>query len=129
MNVRQASIAIGIVFLVVAIIGFLTTGTTMEASMEHAPRLLGLFPVNLLHNLVHLLFGIWGLVGSRSEGGARTFLRAGGVIYILLAVVALVSPTGFGVVPIGSHDIWLHALLGIVMAVLGFSGRPSPQRA
>jgi hypothetical protein len=121
MSRTRVALVVGLAFLGVAILGFLTTGTTMEASMEHAPRLLGLFPVNLLHNLIHLVFGLWGLVASRGAGAARSFLRIAGVIYLALAALAFVSPTTFGLVPIGGHDIWLHLVLGAIMAYFGFA--------
>jgi hypothetical protein len=119
----------GVAFLIIALIGFVTTGTTMEASMEHAPRLAGLFPVNLIHNLIHLVFGVWGLLAARSLTGSVSFLRTAGVIYLVLTVLAFVTPTTFGLVPIGSHDIWLHGVLGAVMTYFGFAGSrvPTPE--
>jgi hypothetical protein len=121
---RKVALIFGIVFLLVGILGFITPGgMSMEA--EPAPgMLLGLFPVNLLHNVVHLLFGVWGLVASRSWGGAKTYAQVGGVIYIVLAVLGFVVPTTFGLIPIGGHDIWLHAALGLALAGIGFTAKP-----
>ena len=113
--VQRVALIFGVVFLLIGIVGFVSTGTTMEASMENAPKLLGLFAVNALHNAVHGLFGIWGLLASRSPGGALQFARIGGAIYIVLALLGLVSPTTFGLIPIGGNDVWLHALLGVVL--------------
>ena len=124
-TVQRAAQIFGVVFLLVGIAGFFVTGLSMEADPEHAPRLLGLFPVNALHNVVHLLFGVWGLVASRTFEGSRTYGRAGGVIYLLLAVLGFVTPDLFGLVPIGDHDIWLHAVLGIALAAVGFTARPA----
>lgn len=124
-TVQRAAQIFGIVFLLVGIAGFFVTGLSMEADPEHAPRLLGLFPVNALHNVVHLLFGVWGLVASRTFEGSRTYGRVGGVVYLLLAVLGFVSPDMFGLVPIGDHDIWLHAVLGIALAAVGFTARPA----
>ena len=123
-TVQRAAQIFGIVFLLVGIGGFFVSGLSMEADPEHAPRLLGLFPVNALHNVVHLLFGVWGLVASRTFEGSRTYGRAGGVVYLLLAVLGFISPDMFGLVPIGDHDIWLHAVLGIALAAIGFTARP-----
>lgn len=122
-TVQRVAQIFGAVFILVAIIGFVTSGSSMDASMETAPRIFGLFPVNLLHNVVHLLFGIWGLAASRSFAASRSYARIGGVAYLLLAVLGVVAPEGFGLVPLGSHDVWLHALLGIALAAAGFAAR------
>ena len=111
--VQRVAQLFGVVFLLVGILGFIAGGTSMD--VDNPAMLLGLFPVNLLHNVVHILFGIWGLVASRSETGALTFARIGGAIYIVLALLGLLSPTGFGLVPLGGHDVWLHAVLGIAL--------------
>lgn len=112
----------GLVFIVVAALGFFTPGGLgMEADPARAPHLLGLFPINLVHNVVHLLFGLWGLAAARSWTGARTYARVGGVIYLALAVLGYFVPNGFGLVPLGGHDIWLHAVLGIALAAAGYT--------
>jgi hypothetical protein len=113
-----------VVFILVGLLGFFYTGLgNMTADPALAPKILGLFPVNVLHNIVHLLFGIWGLLAARTFSGARTYAQVGGVIYLLLAVVGFVAPDGFNLVPLGGHDIWLHALLGIALAYFGFTAR------
>jgi hypothetical protein len=73
---------------------------------------------------VHLAFGVWGLVASRSFAGAQGYAKIVGVIYIVLACLAFVSPTAFGFIPIGGNDIWLHAVIGIVLAFVGFTAKP-----
>jgi hypothetical protein len=79
--------------------------------------------VNVLHNVVHLLFGIWGLVASRVFNSAKSYARIAGVLYLVLAVVGFITPNGFGFVPLGGNDIWLHAVLGLVLAGVGFTAR------
>jgi hypothetical protein len=121
---QRVSLIFGVVFILVAVLGFITEGgTSMHAEVETAPRLLGLFPVNLLHNLVHLLFGVWGVLASRTWPAARTYCRVGGVIYLVLMVLGFVAPDTFGLIPIGGNDIWLHAVLGAVLAAVGFTDR------
>jgi hypothetical protein len=122
-TVQRVAQIFGIVFLLVAILGFVQGGTSMEADPARAPHLLGLFPVNLLHNVVHLVFGLWGLAASRSFPGAVSYARISGVLYLVLAALGFVSPNGFGLVPLGGHDIWLHVLLGAVLAAVGFTAR------
>jgi hypothetical protein len=122
---QRVALIFGVVFILVALGGFITPGGMgMEAHPDQAPRELGLFPINLLHNLVHLAFGIWGIVASRTWGAAKTYCQVGGVIYIVLTILGFVDPTTFGLVPIGGNDIWLHAVLGIVLAAVGFTSRP-----
>ena len=127
-TVQRAAQIFGIGFLVFAIIGFFQAGGSMEADPEHAPRLLGLFPVNVLHNLVHLAFGVWGLVASRSFNGAVTYARVSGVIYLVLAALGFIAPSTFGLIPIGDNDIWLHVILGLGLATVGFTARPTTTR-
>lgn len=121
--VKRIALVFGIVFLLVGILGLVSSGG-MEMGADPAPgMLLGMFGVNLLHNIVHLLFGVWGLVASRSFAGAKMYAQTVGVIYIVLAVLGFVSPTGFGLIPIGGNDIWLHAVIGIVLAGVGFTAK------
>jgi hypothetical protein len=123
-TVQRVAQIFGVVFILAAIGGFLATGmTNMESDPATAPHALGLFPVNVLNNIVHLVFGIWGLAASRTFGGAKSYAQIAGVIYIVLAVLGFVSPNGFGFVPLGGNDIWLHAVFGVVLAGVGFTAR------
>ncbi|MFN2432214.1 MAG: DUF4383 domain-containing protein [Gemmatimonadota bacterium] len=80
-------------------------------------------------SLIHLAFGVWGLLAARSWAAAKTYCRVSGVVYILLILLAFVSPTTFGLVPIGGNDIWLHLLLGPPLAFFGFTARDDRARA
>jgi hypothetical protein len=87
--------------------------------------LLGLFPINILHNIVHLAIGLWGVLSYRSYGGARTYARGLVVLYALLAIMGLVPGlnTTFDLIPIFGHDVWLHALTALAAAYFGFVHR------
>jgi hypothetical protein len=102
-------------FILVGIAGFFASGLSMTADHMLAPKLLGIFPVNLVHNLVHLLFGAWGVASSRSLGATRAYLGGAGVIYLVLAALGYVAPNGFGLVPLGGADIALHLFLGLAL--------------
>jgi hypothetical protein len=112
---QRLSQVFGWIFVVVGIAGFAVTGGSMEASTVAAPKLLGIFPVNALHNVVHLLFGLWGIVAARGASSARSYLFGAGTIYLVLAVCGYFVPDGFGLVPLGGSDIGLHAVLGIAL--------------
>ena len=129
MPVRYFAIIYGIVFLLVGIAGFVPGLVTMAdpaadvAADAGFGRLFGLFPINWLHNLVHIAFGIWGLVAYRSFSGARRFARAVAIIYAVLTVMGLIPVlnTTFGLIPLYGHDVWLHALLALVAAYFGWA--------
>lgn len=113
--VQRVAQIFGWVFVVIAIWGFIVSGGSMEADPAMAPKVMGLFPVNVLHNLVHLAFGVWGIVAARSLSGARSYALIAGAIYLVLAILGLFMPTTLGLIPIGGNDIWLHALIAIVL--------------
>ena len=123
---RLAARAVGVVFLLVGVLGFIPGVTSDYSDMEIAGHesmamLLGVFQVSVLHNVVHLLFGVAGLALSRTHSGARTYLVGGGVVYLVLWVYGLVidqaSEANF--VPLNTADNWLHLLLGVGMIALG----------
>jgi hypothetical protein len=122
-NAQWGALIFGVVFLLVGILGlFVENGMAMDADPATSGQLLGIFPVNLLHNVVHLAFGAWGIAASRSTDASRLYGRIGAGIYAALVVLAFISPALFGLVPIGGDDIWLHALLAAGLAYVGFAG-------
>jgi hypothetical protein len=117
---------VGIVFLLVGILGFVPGITTHYGDMTFAghdsmAKLLGIFMVSVLHNIVHLLFGIAGIALSRTVPSARNYLIGGGVIYLVLWLYGLVidQTSSANFVPINTADNWLHFLLGVGMIALG----------
>lgn len=121
-TVQKIAMVFGVVFLLIAIVGFISPGG-MAMTVDPPGMLLGMFPINMLHNVVHLLFGIWGLAASRSWSGAKSYAQIGGVIYLILAVCGYFVPNFFNLVPLGGNDIWLHALLGLILAGVGFTAK------
>src|SRR4051794_25539099 len=123
---RTAATVVASAFLVVGIAGFIPGITTNLDSITWAghdsgAELLGVFQVSVLHNIVHLLFGIVGIAAARKAQAARTFLVGGGIIYIALAVYGfLVDKNDSGnFVPVDNADDWLHVALGLGMIILG----------
>lgn len=114
----------GWAFIAVGLLGFAATGGSMDANHLTAPRLFGLFPVNVVHNIVHLVFGVWGLLGARSVGGARSYLLGAGLVYLVLAALGYVAPDGLGLVPIGGSDIGLHLFLALGLLLAGMITAP-----
>ncbi|TDQ52256.1 DUF4383 domain-containing protein [Actinorugispora endophytica] len=129
---RIAAGAVGAVFLLVGILGFvpgITTGyDTMAFAGHHSEaKLLGLFQVSVLHNIVHLLFGVAGIAAAVANAAtARLYLLVGGVVYLVLWLYGLVidHDTAANFVPLNTADNWLHLLLGLGMIALWFIVRP-----
>ncbi|MFH8437493.1 DUF4383 domain-containing protein [Streptomyces sp. NPDC018007] len=124
--VQQAAMIVGAVFLLVGILGFIpgitTDYDTMEFASHHSDaKLLNVFQISILHNLVHLAFGVAGVAMARTASAARTFLLAGGAVYLVLWLYGLFvghhSSANF--VPLNTADNWLHFVLGIGMITLG----------
>jgi hypothetical protein len=116
---RKLVLVYGIAFLAVGLLGLATHGLA-----HHSSNLLGIFPVNGLHNLLHLLIGVAGLVCyAMSVGASRAYLRVVGAAYTLLGSLGIFAPHGFGHIPIGGADIALHLAAGILALYVGFSSR------
>ena len=84
--------------------------------------LLGLFPVNILHTLVHLAIGAWGIAAWSGRASSISYARGLAVFYGMLAVMGLLPLTNtlFGMLPIHSHDVWLHGISAVIAAYFGW---------
>jgi hypothetical protein len=125
--VQTAAMAVGAVFVLVGILGFVPGITTnfdqlAGAGPHSGALLLGVFQVSILHNLVHLAFGVAGIALARTFAGARNFLIWGGVVYAVLWIYGLVidHDSAANFVPINTADNWLHLVLAVGMIALGF---------
>ena len=123
---QRGSQILGVVFVLIAIIGFFTSGGSMQADPAVAPRIFRLFPVNLLHNLFHLAWGVWGIVAAREWIAARRYLMATAVVYLALTILGFITPSFFGLMPIGNNDIWLHLVLAVIAGAVVLSERRAP---
>jgi hypothetical protein len=133
--VQTAALVVAAVFVLVGVLGFIPGITTDYSSMTFAghhseAKLLGVFQVSILHNVVHLLFGAAGFALARTVGGARAYLIGGGAIYLVLWLFGLLvgQDTAVNFVPLNAADDWLHLLLGLGMIALGFFTSPRTAR-
>ncbi|GAA2140580.1 DUF4383 domain-containing protein [Glycomyces algeriensis] len=124
--VQIVTMVVSLVFVLVGLLGFVPGITTGFDSMTFAGHhsealLLGVFEVSVLHNIVHLLFGIVGFLMMRTVSGAITYLVIGGAIYLVLWIYGLLidldSSANF--VPVNDADNWLHLVLAVGMIGLG----------
>jgi hypothetical protein len=133
MSTRRFAFLLALFFLLAGIAGFLPflahpeAGATLAdnaiATPDHGRAILGtgddmlfgFFPVNAAHNIVHILFGLWGLAAARARRAAVIYARSVAVIYFALAIAGLLpaTQTGFGLVPLYAKDVWLHGLIAL----------------
>jgi arginine exporter protein ArgO len=133
--VQTVALIYGIIFLLVGVAGFIPGLTSNYETMQFAGHqseamLMGVFQVSILHNIVHLLYGIAGVALSRRADNAQHYLLWGGIVYLVLWLYGLFvgheSPANF--VPLNTADNWLHLALGVTMVALSFLRR-EPRRA
>lgn len=107
----------GYVLLLVGILGFIP-GITNDG------QLLGIFSVNPLHNIIHLITGAIALyAGMASDNkAAKMYFQVFGVIYALVAILGFVVGDGniLGIVANNAADTWLHVVIALVSLYLGF---------
>jgi len=129
MSTKAFALIIGIAFTLAGLIGMFPAALTPPPPEAPALRfdvlygyLLGLFPVNLAHNLVHLVIGILGLAASSGERHARLYSRGLAVLYGALGVLGMLPGpnTLFGLLPLHGHDIWLHLGTAALAAYFGW---------
>jgi hypothetical protein len=129
MTIATFALIIGAVYLLAGILGFIPAllspplpGDPGLAMEPYYGYLLGIFPVNVLHNVVHVLIGVGGVLAWRGTVAAQSFARFLAVFYGALAVMGLIPQlnTMAGLVPLFRHDVWLHAGSAAVAAYFGW---------
>ncbi|HHP7231171.1 MAG TPA: DUF4383 domain-containing protein [Xenococcaceae cyanobacterium] len=134
---RKCALALGIVFLVLGIAGFIPSLVSLPSPdfdssvpltvdsfyAKGFGLLFGLFPTNLMHNLVHLTVGLLGIAAASTPGGARLYNRSFAISYLLIAVMGLfpLAKTTFGLMPIFGNNVWFNALAGAIAGYFGFA--------
>lgn len=109
---RTVAAIFGVVYIAAGIAGF---------ALNTSP-LFGLFPVNALHNVVHLVLGailLWGMMNAASAIMANRWV---GVVLLVLGVLGIFVTNPLGLVPIGGNDVWLHLASGVVLVGVSMMG-------
>ncbi|WP_228038582.1 DUF4383 domain-containing protein [Nodosilinea sp. LEGE 06152] len=149
---QKCALALGIIFTFIGIAGFIPAlvnlptegmGSSVPLDASSIPisggpdymaaylrgfgYLFGLFPTNLLHNMVHLAIGGFGLFSATGKEGAFRYNRFFAISYLLLAVMGLIplSNTLFGIMPIFGNNVWFNAVTGAIAAYFAFVWHPS----
>lgn len=124
-DLQQAARIFGVIFLLVGVIGFIPGITQDYGELTNfdseGAQVLGFIGVNILENIVHLLYGVAGLVLARTWDGSRAYFLGGGLIYLVVWLYGLVidKDSGANILGLNSAADWIHFLLGVVMLAVG----------
>ena len=131
MKTSTFALIIGIAYLGAGILG-LIPAALVPPPIDAPPTsftllygyLLGLFPVNLLHSLVHLVIGAWGISAWSGRSSSISFARGLAILYGALAVMGMIPMlnTTMGMIPIHGNDVWLHGITAVAAAYFGWRG-------
>ncbi|GGI44726.1 preprotein translocase subunit Sss1 [Agromyces flavus] len=117
---RIVATVFGAVYLLVGLLGFAVTGGVGFIATEGG-LLLGVFAVNPLHNVAHLLIGgallIAGLVSARAAKITNTVV---GAAYLLLGIVGFfLAGTAANILALNTADHFLHLASALVQLGVG----------
>lgn len=121
--IRTFALVYGIVFIATGVAGFIPgfvvpdqTGMETQTAQFGEGLLLGLFPTNAIHNIFHLLWGVWGVLSVSDARRAWIYAAVTAAVYLLLSAVgwAWGLNTALGMMPLHGNDVWLHLGLGLV---------------
>lgn len=123
MHIQKAVKYFGIFFVVIGVLGFVP-GVTSNG------HLLGIFHVDKVHNIVHVLSGIVALLCAGSTGGAKAYFKIFGLVYGLVTILGFINGASvLGIFVINMADNILHLLISVIALVLGFGGSKAPSTA
>lgn len=112
----KIAIVLGVVLILAGVLGFIP-------QVSPKGMLLGIFHVNVVHNLIHLASGIisfW--VGMKGARATQVFFQIFGLIYLFVGVLGFLygmKPI-FGMIANNMADTWLHIVIGASLIYLGF---------
>ncbi|NBW80457.1 DUF4383 domain-containing protein [bacterium] len=123
MQTRTYAVVSGVIFFLLGIFGFV--GFFVSSPPVNAPemtirtalgQLFGIFPVNSLLNVVHCLWGLVGILAFTSLKSSKSFATWSGYLAAVLSILGMMrfSHTFAGLMPLYSHNIWLHGIMALV---------------
>lgn len=117
MSVKQWANIFGWVLLVIGVLGFVPGITS-------GGNLLGIFAVDGLHNIVHIVTGalaIW--MARQGEDSAKMYFKIFGVIYAVITILGFISGNYIlGYISANMADNILHLVIAALALYLGFGG-------
>jgi hypothetical protein len=127
---RLVATVFGVVYLLVALLGFLVTGGAGFAS-TNGTLLLGIFEVNWLHDIVHLLIGAALLIAGLSNvRAAKSANGVVGAVYLLVGIIGFfIAGTSANILALNTADHFLHLLSAVVLLGVAIGAERTADRA
>jgi hypothetical protein len=114
----KISLGLGLVYLLIGVLGFIP-GITQPSTAPGQGLLLGIFAVNTVHNLAHLVLGAALVWAATTANNVRMVNRGMAAVFAILVIGSLVAPIVEGVA-INPPDTGLHLVSLLVTAAIGF---------
>ncbi len=111
--VKPLTWVLGVVLILVGVLGFFMPSP-----------LLGIFAVDTVHNLIHVVSGAVALIAAGTgEQNSRMYLIVFGLIYGLVTVLGFVMESPLlGLISVNMADNYLHLVIAAVSLAVGFGG-------
>jgi hypothetical protein len=119
---QSAATLTGLVFIALGILGFvpsITSSSIAFAGEGSSAKLIGVFQVSDLQNIIHILLGLAGVALAKTTPGARQYLLGGGIAFLVLWALGIVNAGKW--IPVNAADDWLHLAIGVGLIGLGFA--------
>ena len=127
-TIEKVTVGFGAVYILIGILGFIPgiiVQSTRFGAVPGEGLLLGIFAVNLVHNLAHLAIGAGLIFGSLSAARAVTVNRAMAVVFLVLTIASFIAPLAKGV-NLNPPDTVLHLASALLTGYLGFVAGREP---
>ena len=123
MTTKTAAIIIGLAFLAVGLLGFVSN-PIVGASLD------AIFHTYKIHNIVHIVSGaLFILIALAAPASAAAFLKIFGIVYLGLGIYGMATMGTaetqklLGFLHVNRADNYLHIGLGIIIFLAGFARR------
>jgi len=132
-TIQRIALIVGIAFLLLGVAGFLPGITSDLGELRFAgpssqAYLFGVLQVSVLHNAVHLAFGVVGVIVAAHPTASRHFLLWGGVLNAALWTYGLFTGGREGdVLPLNRAAVWVHLGMAVIMVLLALLAGRDPR--
>ena len=116
MNTQKAAKVFGWIILIVGVISFI------PGIVSSTGLLLGIFAVDPIHNVIHILTGLLALFSAGSFTASKSFFKIFGIVYLIVTLLGLFTGTVLNLFAVNMADNVLHIVITLFALYYGFRG-------